>query len=53
MYIFSTLPCVGAVVWAGYLAAHSLDGWGWFLLTALLIMPSYKSDDDNNHVKEG
>lgn len=37
----ATILCGGAV----YLAAHDIDGWGWFLVAALFVGGSYSSQE--------
>lgn len=36
-FVVANLGCLGCVLFAGVLALKGLDGWGWFLLVAVLI----------------
>lgn len=33
-----------AICFSGYLAVNNLDGWGWFLLAAIIIVPISAED---------
>lgn len=34
LFIVGTLPFMACIGTAGYLAAHNVDNWGWFLVLA-------------------
>lgn len=46
----ANLPSLAFVVAAGLIAWHGQDGWGWFILGAILTHSSlrWKSDDDED-----
>lgn len=35
----SYIPAIGCIVLAGLLVTRGLDGWGWFLFVAVLVIP--------------
>lgn len=43
-----SMPCTACVILAGYLCAHGVDGWGWFLFIGLLLGGgSYRSTKES------
>lgn len=36
-FLIANLGCFGCVLFAGAMGLRGLDGWGWFLLAALLM----------------
>jgi hypothetical protein len=42
LWLISELAVIAAVTCAAVLASQGIEGWGWFLLAALLLTPSIK-----------
>lgn len=34
--LIGNMACMACVISAAYMASHSVDGWGWFLLVAVI-----------------
>ena len=42
-WFFTTITLL---VISGFLAINSIDGWGWFLIAAIIIAPYFGENDD-------
>lgn len=44
---FCNMTAAIACGWAGYLALHDKDGWGWFLIVAVIATHGWSSTKDD------